>query len=424
MQTRTRQSYHPYVLIAFYLNILPKHLLIQIPRSTRNDWKQKNLEQFFGYDWYNEQKHLFDTIQKVAENKHLLQLNTALLRIIAVFRFIQRHTINPKNNISSVANAIATNIQKIQTVLPLKSILKYLQLSYRQYWKMRQKIKCENSVFTLCLPKHPSQLLQREINIIKKYCNDVRFIHWPLASVYHQMIRDKAAGFNISTFYKYVALLQLKRASAKHRRKNHHTGIRVTAPLELLHTDVTIFKTADNIKAYIYLVQDNFSRTILGYSVSHECKAHHLFELLKKLYDENLHTNNFRSCLLMSDDGSENYGPVQEFLQNSQEPEIKHIVAQRDVEFSNSMIEAAHKSLKYRFLYHKHIPDLKSLSQILPKAIEDFNNRPHDVLNGLTPLEVLNGKTFDKNGFHQQVIKAKTARITFNKEQKCCSYSF
>lgn len=118
--------------------------------------------------------------------------------------------------------------------------------------------------------------------------------------------------------------------------------------------------------------------TILGYSVSYECKACHLFELLKKVHAERLYEKNISCCRLMSDDGSENYGLVQDFLQKK--PQIKHIVAQRDVDFSNSMIEAAHKSLKYRFLYHKHIPDLKSLSQILPKAIEDFNNRPNDVL--------------------------------------------
>ena len=88
------------------------------------------------------------------------------------------------------------------------------------------------------------------------------------------------------------------------------------------------------------------------------------------------------------------------------------------------MIEAVNKNLKYRFLYHKNIPDLNSLCQYLPQAIEDFNNRPHDVLNGLTPFEALNGKRFDKISFHHQVQEAKASRIAENKLQKCCSYSF
>jgi len=75
------------------------------------------------------------------------------------------------------------------------------------------------------------------------------------------------------------------------------------------------------------------------------------------------------------------------------------------------MIEAAHKNLKYRFLYHKNIPDFNSLCNFLPQAIKDFNNRPHDVLGGLTPLEVLKGKTVNKSNLHTEIIKAKTSRI-------------
>ena len=126
----------------------------------------------------------------------------------------------------------------------------------------------------------------------------------------------------------------------------------------------------------------------------------------------------------MTDDGSENYGPVQDFLLNAENPQLQHIVAQKDVEFSNSMIEAANKNLKYRFLYHKNIPDFNSLCQYLPQAVEDFNNRPHDVLDGLTPLEVLAGKTFDKNYHTGQMRLAKAGRIAENKQQKCCGYTF
>jgi hypothetical protein len=88
------------------------------------------------------------------------------------------------------------------------------------------------------------------------------------------------------------------------------------------------------------------------------------------------------------------------------------------------MIEAANKNLKYRFLYHKHIADFNSLCNYLPQAIDDYNNRPHDVLSGLTPLEVLNGKTIDKISCSRQMQTAKAIRITENKQQRCCSYSF
>lgn len=126
----------------------------------------------------------------------------------------------------------------------------------------------------------------------------------------------------------------------------------------------------------------------------------------------------------MTDDGSENFGQVQNFLLSAENLQLQHIVAQRDVEFSNLMIEAANKNLKYRFLYHKHIADFNSLCQYLPQAIEDNNNRPHDVLSGLTPIEALNGQTIDKISNSRQMQTAKAIRIAENQQQKCCSYSF
>ncbi|MBN8789434.1 MAG: hypothetical protein J0I84_20325 [Terrimonas sp.] len=50
----------------------------------------------------------------------------------------------------------------------------------------------------------------------------------------------------------------------------------------------------------------------------------------------------------------------------------EHIIAQRDVEFFNSMIEDANKNLKYHFFYHKDIADFNSLCHYLPEAISDF----------------------------------------------------
>jgi len=424
MHIRPKQSYHPFVAVAFYLRILPDRLLIKIPRSTRYEWQHKQVTDLFGYDWYCQNQHLFQTLQEVAASSRLLQVNRALLRVIAVQRFFKKYIMQIRLKTFNAAATAVSTIQKVQEVIGLGYALKFLQLTQQQYWQLRQKVKCQGSLFNLCIPKHPTQLLQQEINAIKKYCTDNRYLHWPLASVYHQITRDKVARFHISTFYKYVALLQLKRKSVNHRRKNHHTGIRAAAPLQLLHADTTVFRTIDNGKAYICLVQDNFSRAILQYTVTPDCKAATMMELVCEVHSRYLQPAAVNICQLMTDDGSENFGQVQVFLQSAENPSLQHIVAQRDVEFSNSMIEAANKNLKYRFLYHKHIADFSSLCQYTAQAIEDYNNRPHDVLGGLTPMEVLNGKIIDKDLQHLQIQTARNARIAKNKEQKCCSYSF
>ena len=62
------------------------------------------------------------------------------------------------------------------------------------------------------------------------------------------------------------------------------------------------------------------------------------------------------------------------------------LVALKDIDFSNSMIEAANKTLKYYYIFPKNIANRAKLKSLLPGIIEDYNNiRPHGQLNHLTP---------------------------------------
>ena len=80
-------SYHPAVLLAYYLNCLPKEITEQIPRSTLYEWKKKTGTSQFGYNWYYNNRDLFNTIQQVCSRKKLLKINKVLLRVIALTRF-------------------------------------------------------------------------------------------------------------------------------------------------------------------------------------------------------------------------------------------------------------------------------------------------------------------------------------------------
>lgn len=412
------------MLVAFYLNILPEDLRGVIPRSTLYDWGTKSVEELVGYHWYCQEQPLFSTLKEVALNKRLLKLNIALLRIIAIQRFLKKYKVRIREKVLNAAETVIHNISKVRDELGLVVTLKSIALSHQQYRSLQRKARCSRSALRLCLVKHPSQLLKKEIIAIRDYCTDTQLSHWPLTAVYHKMIRDRVVQFHQSTFYKYVRQLELKRKKAVHRRKNHATGIRAAAPLQLLHADVTVFKPQDQSKAYIYLVQDNFCRAILSYSVAMECKASIMVELIRKVHDQYLKPASISYCQLMTDDGSENHGAVGGFLATTQQPALRQIIAQKDISFSNSMIEAAHKNLKYRFLYHKVIPDFKTLCLYLPEAIDDYNNRPHAVLEGLTPLEVLAGKTVDAEMVTRDRQMARTARIKTNQQQKCCGSSF
>ena len=131
-----------------------------------------------------------------------------------------------------------------------------------------------------------------------------------------------------------------------------------------------------------------------------------------------------QSFIFITDDGVENFGVVSDFIEAVNSPSIRHLIAQKDIFFSNSMIEAANKQLKYRFLYHFHIPNHEQLKQFLGQAIRDYNNRPHQSLGGLTPFEVLQGAQVDKAAQSQAICIAQRQRILKNKLEKCCFPTF
>src|SRR6185312_5071760 len=98
MSIRTKLTYHPYLIIAFHFRCLPDELRERIPRSTRFDWSRKELSEAFGFDWACQQKQLFDTLQQVASSRKLLRVNMALLRIIALRRFLHQYAARSSSN--------------------------------------------------------------------------------------------------------------------------------------------------------------------------------------------------------------------------------------------------------------------------------------------------------------------------------------
>ena len=326
MQSRhPKTCYHSYVLVAFHLNCLPDNLLQIIPRSTRFDWHYRDIENSFGHAWYQENKNLFNTLQLVAQNKKLLRINTALLRVIAIKAFIKKNVGGLNAGLASLKMVATSNIQKVSRVIGLGKALKYLDIDFKYYAKLNRKVSCPASILDLCITKHPSQLLRKEIEIIQSYCTDERCLHWPLASLYHQIKKDGAAFFCISTFHKYARLLKMGRTKPASRRKNHLIGIRATKPLEILHADATLFRMKDNAKAFIYLPQDNFSRAILSFRTALECKAKYAFENIKYVHQYFIAQSGIEHCRLVTDDGSENYGEAARFLDACESPEIEHL---------------------------------------------------------------------------------------------------
>lgn len=119
---------------------------------------------------------------------------------------------------------------------------------------------------------------------------------------------------------------------------------------------------------------------------------------------------------LITDGGPENN--LKAFLGSLDQPVQQHI-ALTDVHYSNSLIEAHNKILKYNYLYRMNIPDGKHLRRIFPSIVDDFNNRPHVSLAGLTPNEAEQNLLLNRGQLRLYTGIAAEERRKYNRTHQC-----
>lgn len=186
--------------------------------------------------------------------------------------------------------------------------------------------------------------------------------------------------------------------------------------LKVLHQDITILKTMNGVRHYIYVIRDNFSRAILACKVATEYNS----EIARQTLQDVLQRFNLmdKEGALITDDGMENKGKMEEWM-NKPGMLWKKLIAQIDIIQSNSMVEAANKILKYRFLYTSPVANTEELILVLKKAVRTYNAIPNVQLYGFTPNEVLAGAKPNKHHFKTQIELGKKHRLAENQNFTC-----
>ncbi|WP_281335985.1 hypothetical protein [Flavobacterium eburneipallidum] len=158
---------------------------------------------------------------------------------------------------------------------------------------------------------------------------------------------------------------------------------------------------------------------ILGYSVENSSSPKAIKTLLQEAY---LKHKSKTFLTLVTDAGVENVNnTVQEFLSTTN-PDIKHLIAQKDISFSNSSIEAFNKIIKHQFLLPRNLENRKQLINALAEDIPVYNTiRPQLALQGNTPKETFSGKPLDINHYKTHFNNQKLVRLTQNQQNKCKS---
>lgn len=410
-----KHSYHSNIALALQLGILDNSFLSIIPRSTKHYLKNKDLSLITGQDFFKPISDNLPLFIQLSKYKHLLSVCSCIIRIHKALVKIQNSSLSSLESMKLTVNSINST----KDILGLDRALRFFSISRNQFfsWSHRVKFPCKDSFSSLCVKRWPNQISVSSLCKLNSFLSDPVFSSWPVSSIAHYARRINFLHLSVNTWHKYFRLLNLSRRVPRSNRKSK-IGIRADKPNRIWHADVTIFRTMDNIKIYIYLVVDNFSRKILSWKastrLSGKIRVQTIIDAFNKFH------NNTADTDVLFDDGTENNNSSVDSFFNSESIPLNKIIAQKDIRFSNSMVEAVNKILKYRWLFTHDVPNLDSLINHLNYFIPIYNDvRPHVSLKGLTPSEAFDGISLDKHDLKQKMQNFRILNLNENRNSAC-----
>lgn len=419
---RTRTSYDTTIKHLYregLEELIPLSTRKKIPRSTIHRWRNEHKEKYIG----NELNDLHNAeLQLLKKFIHSRNERRIFMTYVRMGRFLQEIAGDKliKKLLSENKEDLIDLIERSKGNIPLEQLLRCFSLSRSTYntWILGLYGDCYRSQLNWCKVRQPHQLSDEEIGVMKDLLSAKEFEHWPISSVAHYARRNGIMYASNSTWYKYAKILDLRRPTKRYRKRRHKSGIKAHTPNEIWHADVTYFSIGTKMY-YIYLVVDNYSRKILSHEVSDQLSAKHRLKTIREAY-ENEFGLLYNDVTLMVDGGSENNNHLMNDFVDIL-PNLRKLIALKDIRFGNTQVEAHNKILKQSWLYRTEIKDGDHLKRVTKEAIREFNmDRPHDALGGLTPAEAHEQmEPYMDNLKEEKMKEARKDRCLQNKCNSC-----
>jgi putative transposase len=408
------RSYHTTLKQLVKRKNLPDIYLYQIDRSTIWRWKQEEKDKYFGFELTN-----IEVLEQFICRKEAQRVMRSWLKVACTVSIILCKTEHFHNALKHNLTIFVKLVLKYQNDIDIKLLLRLCKvpLSVFYYWKNQVLKKCKASPLNLCRRIYPGQLTSEEVSVMKDLLQDERFRFWPVCSIAYYALRENLLSVSLATWYFYRKKLGIVR-SVVPKKKRYSAGIVATMPNQIWHADITIVKTKDNIKHYVYLLMDNFSKFILTWRIEPVVSGKIRVETIREGYCR--YATGGDEITLISDGGPENDNCEMKTFVIEKEGMFRSLIALKDIPFSNSVIEAQNRLFKYGYLFRQEYNNYDELKRVFAKDVTDYNDiRPHISLNGYTPLEVQMGATGVNIIWKDQIKDAGGKRIIANRKKLC-----
>jgi len=394
-------------------------LNLGVPRSTISNWINSPNQEVITHEIFDLNDiqvrqsilSLEDKLRKITTRMRLLSL------VIRIFGFQINYERLPK---SKDKLRFLRVIDLACKSLPLQTVLRILKLSASRYhsWLRAFENDCLLDDMPSCPKVYLNRLTENEVHVMHDMATSEEFRHVSTSRLAVLAERLGKLFASPSTWNLYIRMRKWRR----HRKRIHpgkpKVGLRCTAPNEIWHIDTTVFRLLDGTKAYLQAIIDNFSRRILAWRLSSKLEPSATALLLLKAYESRISTNN-ETQSVMIDAGVENINKA--VMKLVSEDILQLILAQTDLSFSNSMIEAFWRIMKHQWLFLNQLDNINKLRRLVEFYVNQYNSiLPHSAFQGQMPDEMYFQAGDDiPRQLGEARLKARKARMEENRRMNC-----
>lgn len=388
MTHRERRSYDhrvkAQIVAADNPNLFPE---LEIPRATALSWIRRGLGEVVTLDGDLEaEAQLRDLVAKL--ERRVLMLTAVLRLVLALLRISGFRLDLLRVPDAEEKRRLLGAVERARKTMPLAAALRVLGLSAARYhdW-VGSQASCLLDDRSSCPRSKPQSLTHQEVETIGDMVQSKEYRHMSIRGLALHAQRIGKVFAHPGTWAKLIREKGWDRPRLRLHPLKPKVGFRAAAPNETWHIDVTIIKLLDGTKAFLHAVIDNYSRKILAWTIASILNPMNTCFALKQA----------AACLSESetkvymDSGVENLNKdVDQLFEGSI---LERVIAQIDVTFSNSLIEAWWRSLKHQWLFLNHLDSLATLRKLIEFYVAEHNQiMPHSAFRGQTPDEMYFGR--------------------------------
>jgi putative transposase len=164
------------------------------------------------------------------------------------------------------------------------------------------------------------------------------------------------------------------------RFDNLIAGMELTGVNQVYVSDITYYRIGE-IFYYLTFITDLFIRKIKGFSVSKTLLTIHTTIPALRMIMTSVEKTKVAGCILHSDGGGQYY--CKGFIEITKEMGMQNSMGYSV--FENPHAERVNGIIKNEYLKHYFPADYNALIKETKRAIQNYNNRPHLSLEGLSP---------------------------------------